>query len=407
MVIGCACQRGAGLGDTGIQRSQIAQRRVEAASRSRSARKRSVVVISGLLWHHRNYIRHFRSIKLSTGTSLKLNDYLSRSSRMAKALAIFGAADHHTDGHRIFRERSHGESHAGCVEHPGAMVGALSASLRFRILSGHRQHWLRVQRESPADAEHCLLSGIPMLFGAAARILPITLPFSSVFVSNLCAAAAMLLLFALVARLWDEDTAIFTIFTVAAVSLFPASFFLSAGYAESTALLFTVAAFAFLFRGRIALAAVCAGCLSGIRPLGFLLSIPLIYATWRSAGSRSSLRFLGYAAAAGATAVSGLIGFVLYCWIKFHDPLVFVHARAAWKGEGGGLPPSHAAWQQLTAAVGLHYLATFSDPWFFLMFAAIAIALWKRLPMKLNLIRLPRFWRFWPHACSRTRASYR
>jgi hypothetical protein len=246
-----------------------------------------------------------------------------------------------------------------------------------------------------------------MLFGAAARILPITLPFSSVFVSNLCAAAAMLLLFALVARLWDEDTAIFTIFTVAAVSLFPASFFLSAGYAESTALLFTVAAFAFLFRGRIALAAVCAGCLSGIRPLGFLLSIPLIYATWRSAGSRSSLRFLGYAAAAGATAVSGLIGFVLYCWIKFHDPLVFVHARAAWKGEGGGLPPSHAAWQQLTAAVGLHYLATFSDPWFFLMFAAIAIALWKRLPMKLNLIRLPRFWRFWPHACSRTRASYR
>jgi hypothetical protein len=74
MVIGCACQRGAGLGDTGIQRSLIAQRRVEAASRSRSARNRSVVVISGLLWHHRNYIRHFRSIKLSTATSLKLDE---------------------------------------------------------------------------------------------------------------------------------------------------------------------------------------------------------------------------------------------------------------------------------------------------------------------------------------------
>lgn len=92
MVIGCACQRGAGLGDTGIQRSQIAQRRVEAASRSRSARKRSVVVISGLLWHHRNYIRHFRSITVESGTPLKLNDYLSRSSGMAKALAIFGAS---------------------------------------------------------------------------------------------------------------------------------------------------------------------------------------------------------------------------------------------------------------------------------------------------------------------------
>ena len=224
--------------------------------------------------------------------------------------------------------------------------------------------------------------GYPILVGAAARILPISVPFSAVLVSNLCAAAALVLLFLLVARLWDQDTALFT---VAAVSLFPASLFLSAAYAESAGLLFTVAAFVFMFRGRMALAAACAGCVSATRPLGFLLTVPLIYAVWRRAGKRFSLRFLGSAAAVGAAAVAGLIGFILYCGIQFHDPLVFVHARAARLGEGGGLPPGQAAWRQLTAPVGLHYLPNLSDSWFFLAFAGITIALWKRLPLELNL----------------------
>ena len=224
--------------------------------------------------------------------------------------------------------------------------------------------------------------GYPLLFRVVAGMLRISLPFSAVFVSNLCAAGAVVLLFRLVARLWDEDTALAT---VAVVSLFPASLFLSAGYAESAGLLFTVAAFALLFRGRVALAVVCAGCMSGIRPLGFLLAIPLVYAVWRDTGRRFSLRFLGYACAAGAAAESGLMGFMLYCWIKFHDPLVFVHARAAWKGEGGGLPPGQAAWRQLTAGVVFQYLPNLSDSWFFLAFAGIAIALWRRFPPELNL----------------------
>jgi hypothetical protein len=224
--------------------------------------------------------------------------------------------------------------------------------------------------------------GYPMLFRVVARILRISLPFSAVFVSNLCAAGAVVLLFWLVSRLWDENTALAT---VAIVSMFPGSLFLSAAYAESAALLFTVAAFAALFRGRLALAAACAGCVSGMRPLGFLLAIPLVYAVWRNTGRRLSLRFLGYACAAGATAGAGLMGFMLYCWIKFHDPLLFVHARVAWQGESGGLPPGHAAWRQLTAGVAFQYLPNLSDPWFFLVFAGIAIALWKRFPAELNL----------------------
>ena len=224
--------------------------------------------------------------------------------------------------------------------------------------------------------------GYPMLIAGLPPILHISLPGSAILVSNLCASAAVALLFVLVARLWDEDVAILT---VAALSLFPASLFLSAAYSEGAALLLTIAAFALAFRGRLLLAALCAGCLSATRPLGFLLSIPLIYDVWRNHGRRLSPRFLGAAAAIGVTAVSGLIAFALYCWLRFNDPLVFIHARAAWNIEGGGLPSGQVAWRQLTSDPALHFLPNLSDAYFFLLFLALALALWKRLPMEFNL----------------------
>lgn len=235
---------------------------------------------------------------------------------------------------------------------------------------------------NPLEAQRIVFfPGYPLLFGAVSRILPISLPFSAVLVSNLCALGAIVLLFSLVRQLWDEEI---TLVTVAAISLFPASLFLSAAYSESAGLLFTLAAFVLLFRGRIALAAVCAGCLSAIRPLGFLMSIPVIYVIWQNAGRRLSARFLISAGAAGLTAVSGLLAFVAYCWIKFHDPLAFVHARAAWRVETG-LAPGLAALRQMGAPVDVHYLPNLSDAWFFALFAAIAIVVWKRAPMELNL----------------------
>ncbi len=235
---------------------------------------------------------------------------------------------------------------------------------------------------NPLDPQRIVFfPGYPILVAAAARILHISLPFSAVFVSNVCAAAAVVLLFWLVARLWDDDTALLT---VAAISFFPASLFLSAAYSEGAALLFTAAAFLFLFRGQMLLAALCAGFLSAIRPLGCLVSIPLMYAVWRDGGRQFSPRLVARAIAIGATAVWGLAAFVLYCWVKFHEPLVFVHARAAWNGESG-LGPVRAAWAHLTGSAGIPYLPTQIDPWIFLIFGGLVIALWKRLPMELNL----------------------
>ena len=85
----------------------------------------------------------------------------------------------------------------------------------------------------------------------------------------------------------------------------------------------------------------------------------------------------------GAALISGLLAFAFYCWAKFRDPLLFLHARTAWSGEGGS--PIEAAWKQLTGAYGPHYLPNQSDALVFLLFLVITIAMWKRLPMEMNL----------------------
>ena len=128
--------------------------------------------------------------------------------------------------------------------------------------------------------------GYPILIRAAAWILHISIPFSAFFVANACSAGAVVLLFWLVARKWDEQIALAT---VAILSFFPSSLFLSAAYAEGAGLLFTVAAFFFLFRGQVALAALSAGCLSATG-LGFVLAIPLLYGAWQQSDGRFSLR---------------------------------------------------------------------------------------------------------------------
>jgi len=225
--------------------------------------------------------------------------------------------------------------------------------------------------------------GYPLMVRLAAWVLPVSLPFSAIFVSNLCAVGAIVLLYGLISRLWGRDVALVT---VALVSFFPTSLFLSAAYSEAIALLFTTAALTFLFRGRLALASVCAGCLSATRPIGFVLAVPLAYEVWLRTGRRFSWRFLGYAGAAAVTAASGLIAFGFYCWIRFHDPLAFLHAQAAWREAGGtgGL----AAWRHLKGGLrdpGLLYQPNFNDGWFFLAFLVITIAAWRRFPAALNL----------------------
>jgi hypothetical protein len=223
------------------------------------------------------------------------------------------------------------------------------------------------------------LPGYPLMIRAVSAVTRLTPEVSSLVVANLCAVCAIGLLYGLVQDLFDSEIAIPT---VGLLSFFPASLFLSAAYTEGPALLLTVAFFVALFRERVTLAAACAGMLSAVRPTGCVLAVPLLFYVWRKEGGRLSLRSAMRALGEGVLAVSGLLAYMAYCGVRFHDPLRLVGDQGSWSSKP---VPGQLAWSQITAGIRSVIWPDSNDPWVFLAFLFLVAATWKRLPMWLNL----------------------
>jgi hypothetical protein len=163
----------------------------------------------------------------------------------------------------------------------------------------------------------------PMLCRLVSEVFRIEVADAMLLVANLAAAAAMLLLFKLVREHLDERIALLT---VAMISFFPASLFLSAGYTEPVALLLMVSFFLALARERFAAAALLAGLAVATRSCGIVLCPVLLWALWRG---RSSGQFLIQAVPLAILATSGLWLYMIYLGIAFGHPMAFADGQAA------------------------------------------------------------------------------
>jgi hypothetical protein len=134
---------------------------------------------------------------------------------------------------------------------------------------------------------------------------------------------AVLLLFKLVRERFDDRTALAT---VAMISFFPASVFLSAGYTESLALLLMVSFFLALARERFVAAALLAGLAVATRSSGIVLFPVLLWELWRC---RPPRRFLIEAIPLSIIATSGLWLFIIYLGLAFGHPMAFADGQAA------------------------------------------------------------------------------
>ncbi|MBP9669863.1 hypothetical protein KBD75_00500 [Candidatus Woesebacteria bacterium] len=103
---------------------------------------------------------------------------------------------------------------------------------------------------------------------------------------------------------------------------FPTSFYLLANYTESL-FIFLLASFFVLLKNRHYLAAsVIAGLASGTRLVGAFLSLSLLIELVRSEKNRVYSIFLSL------ISVTGLLGFMYYLFIRFGDPLMFIHVQS-------------------------------------------------------------------------------
>jgi hypothetical protein len=212
----------------------------------------------------------------------------------------------------------------------------------------------------------------PGLSRLVSEILRIDVVDAMLLVANLAAAAAILLLFKLVRESFGDRTALAT---VAMISFFPSSIFLSAGYTEPLALLLMVSFFLAVARERFIAAAMFAGLAVATRSSGLVLFPVLLWELWRC---RSPRRFLIEAVPLSIIATSGLWLYIIYLGFAFGHPLAFADGQAAFNAN---TTISARLLSALTLEpFGKINLADISpaglDQWFTLIFVALIVRSW-------------------------------
>ena len=199
-------------------------------------------------------------------------------------------------------------------------------------------------------------------------------------VSNLAVLAGIPLLYKLAKDEYGHDVAIYM---VALLSFFPTALFFSAGYSESLALLLTLAFFLMLKRKLFLVASIFAGLALATRLTAIVLLLPLVWEIWR-AHAQDWKRLLVTAVPSMILASSGLLAYMIYLGVKFHEPMAFARALGAWQGGTSVREnmPAALMLKPLAALKGIWQVGPFPnqvDPWFFLIFLFLVIVFWKGL----------------------------
>src|SRR5262249_10108262 len=134
-------------------------------------------------------------------------------------------------------------------------------------------------------------------------------------VANVAAVLSVLLLFKYVRQDYGDEVAFLTI---AFVSFFPTSLFLSAAYTESLTLFLILCCFILLKREQFIFAAALAGLASATRSTGLVLLPVIIWELWfKFAGHYR--RFFSYGLFCSILATSGLCLYIFYLWSAFDN----------------------------------------------------------------------------------------
>ena len=182
-------------------------------------------------------------------------------------------------------------------------------------------------------------------------------PLAGVVVSNVAFLAALWIIYSLVQKRLNVVTARWT---VALTCACPTSLFASVAYHEGTFLLFSALALWWTVRDARLAGGLAGAAASATSVLGVALAAALVIdAIVQRRGAR--------AIASAALGFGGIGLFVLFCWLRFGDPLAFVHAESGWRVAGVDV----LAWYRVFGSIG----ALWSSNVFVVLVPLAAIAL--------------------------------
>jgi hypothetical protein len=211
-----------------------------------------------------------------------------------------------------------------------------------------------------------------------AWLLP--LPVAALVVANGAALVALALLFRLAGRLFDGEVAQRVVWIVV---VFPTSFFLTAGYSESTYLLCAIGAVLAWHSGRHGWSALAAVGAVLARPVGvFTLTVPFVVGWVVRGRDRKLAPWLCLGALVGA----GLV--LLTYQLSLGDPLGFLHARTVRNLRVfSPLPAPESYWDVLwSEGFGVNLVRRLLNWSAVALVVATAIALWRWRQPELALL---------------------
>jgi hypothetical protein len=127
---------------------------------------------------------------------------------------------------------------------------------------------------------------------------------------------------------WGEQVARRTLL---ALAFFPTAFFLNSAYTESLFLALSAGSlWALRVRKDLLLACVLAGFAAATRNVGVFLLAPLAYEWLRGVRESGWERGRVVGGATLALVPSGLVGYMLYLWVRFGEPFLFYSAQELW-----------------------------------------------------------------------------
>jgi len=248
-----------------------------------------------------------------------------------------------------------------------------------------------------ADGSTAFFPLYPMLLRYVGVLFGGNLVVAGIFISLLCYAGCVWLLYRLVRSDFDDATASRAVIYL---SISPLAFFLQAVYTESLFLFLSLACFVFAREGRWRVAGMMGLFATLTRSTGILLLIPMAYYYYQRRDW--SLRRTDAHVANLLMVVEGLLVWMTYLALVFGRPLAFSTAQARW--ERGAAAPNYtiarafsATFSGFTEALSAEYYRVFwevprpgsaysaaaTNLFNLLFFAAAALLLWygaRRLP---------------------------
>ncbi|HEY9608196.1 mannosyltransferase family protein [Allocoleopsis sp.] len=159
----------------------------------------------------------------------------------------------------------------------------------------------------------------------AVMSLGFSVEIAGLLVNNLALLGAMILLYRWVEEHHGENAAKWA---TAVMAWCPFSLFGTVIYSEGLFLLFSTAALRVFEKHQYARAALWGALTTGTRVTGVVLIPTFLFLAWRE--KRPPIAYL-----AGLATSGGLLLYMLYCLVRFGDPLAFVHVQKAWGTASG------------------------------------------------------------------------